>query len=152
MTTILAGMAPTRPPGRAIPIAGARKRSTFVTEPLASSHRAILKRRTKIILILMSQIRDLLCEMVTEPLFWGLQQSVEAQHAIGGPSWERARVSDGSRLLIALGPGLLMPWLQQTNLWRNLTSPRTSVERLRDVRPNAMQSGRAELRRLDPLC
>jgi hypothetical protein len=25
MTTILAGMAPTRPPGRAIPIAGARK-------------------------------------------------------------------------------------------------------------------------------
>ena len=69
MTTILAGMAPTRPPGQAIPIAGARKTSTFVTEPLAS-HRAILKRRTKIILILMSQIRDLLWEMVTEPLFW----------------------------------------------------------------------------------
>jgi hypothetical protein len=108
MTTILAGMAPTRPLVGPSPL--------FVTEPLASSHRAILKRRTKIILILMSQIRDLLCEMVTEPLFWGLQQSVEAQHAIGGPSWERARVSDGSRLLIALGPGLLMPWLQQTNL------------------------------------
>src|SRR5262249_14778604 len=34
MTTILAGMAPTRPPGRAIPIAGARKTSTFVTGPL----------------------------------------------------------------------------------------------------------------------
>jgi len=32
LTTILAGMAPTRPPGRAIPIAGARKTSTFVTE------------------------------------------------------------------------------------------------------------------------
>jgi hypothetical protein len=37
---------------------------------LASSHRAMLKRRTKIILILMSQMRDLLWEMVTEPLFW----------------------------------------------------------------------------------
>jgi hypothetical protein len=30
----------------------------------------MLKRLTKIILILMSQIRDLLWEMVTEPLFW----------------------------------------------------------------------------------
>jgi hypothetical protein len=29
-----------------------------------------MKRRTKMILILMSQIRDLLWEMVTEPLFW----------------------------------------------------------------------------------
>jgi hypothetical protein len=37
---------------------------------LASSHRAMLKRLTKIILILMSQMRDLLWEMVTEPLFW----------------------------------------------------------------------------------
>ena len=30
----------------------------------------MLKRCTKIILILMSQMRDLLREMVTEPLFW----------------------------------------------------------------------------------
>ena len=30
----------------------------------------MLKRLTKIILILMSQMRDLLREMVTEPLFW----------------------------------------------------------------------------------
>jgi len=37
---------------------------------LASSHRAILKHRKKIILLLMSQMRDLLWEMVTEPLFW----------------------------------------------------------------------------------
>jgi len=29
-----------------------------------------VKRLTKIILILMSQMRDLLWEMVTEPLFW----------------------------------------------------------------------------------
>ena len=29
-----------------------------------------MKRLTKIILILMSQMRDLLWEMVTEPLFW----------------------------------------------------------------------------------
>ena len=29
-----------------------------------------MKRLTKIILILMSQMRDLLREMVTEPLFW----------------------------------------------------------------------------------
>ena len=32
----------------------------------------MLKRLTKIILILMSQMRDLLREMVTEPLFWPL--------------------------------------------------------------------------------
>ena len=30
----------------------------------------MVKRLTKIILILMSQMRDLLWEMVTEPLFW----------------------------------------------------------------------------------
>jgi hypothetical protein len=30
----------------------------------------MLKRLTKILLILMSQMRDLLWEMVTEPLFW----------------------------------------------------------------------------------
>jgi hypothetical protein len=30
----------------------------------------MLKRRTKIILIIISQTRDLLWEMVTEPLFW----------------------------------------------------------------------------------
>ena len=30
----------------------------------------MVKRLTKIILILMSQMRDLLREMVTEPLFW----------------------------------------------------------------------------------
>ena len=30
----------------------------------------MLKRLTKIILILMSQMRELLWEMVTEPLFW----------------------------------------------------------------------------------
>jgi len=62
-----------RPRGRAIPISGARKTSTFVTESLASSHRAMLKRRTNITLILMSpmrDLRDLLWEMVTEPLFW----------------------------------------------------------------------------------
>ena len=59
MTTILAGMAPTGPPGRTIPIVEARKTSIFMTEPLASSHRAMLKRRTKIILVLMSLMRDL---------------------------------------------------------------------------------------------
>ena len=35
-----------------------------------SSHRAMLKRLTKTILILMSPMGDLLWEMVTEPLFW----------------------------------------------------------------------------------
>jgi len=53
-----------RPRGRAIPIAGARKTSTFG---------GLLKRRTKIILILISpmrDLRDLLWEMVAEPVFW----------------------------------------------------------------------------------
>jgi hypothetical protein len=30
----------------------------------------MLKRRTKIILVVMAQMRDLLWEMVSEPLFW----------------------------------------------------------------------------------
>jgi hypothetical protein len=45
-----------------------RPQSTYCD--LNPSWKGDLKRRTKIILILMSQMRDLFWEMVTEPLFW----------------------------------------------------------------------------------
>jgi len=96
--------------GRAIPLLERARRAHLWPESLASSHRTMLKRCTKIILILMSlmrDLRDLLWETVAEPVFWPVMLVLAGTFAYLLTSW-RARCVGTGRTFEASGEVISM--------------------------------------------